>query len=132
MRVKILAGVLISTAVLAFTHHSNAQEKIEVSTSCFDDFLRVYWAVAYSVGFDTVWRRAHEEMERMEANIYDADTEIKYNGAIQITNDIICLYREDETMQGLDKLFGRIEGRYDLPEGDVLHSLEQRIRNSDC
>ena len=68
----------------------------------------------------------------MEANIYDVETEDKYNGAIQITNDIMALYGEDETMQGIDRLFGRMEGKYDLPEGEVIYQLEQRLRNSDC
>ena len=44
MRVKRFACVLISTAVLVFTYHSNAQEKMEISTSCFDDFLQLVWA----------------------------------------------------------------------------------------
>ncbi len=132
MRVKRFAGVLISTVVLAFTQNSDAQEKIEISKSCFDDLLQLSWTAAYYEGFNAVWDRAYDMKERMENNIYDVETEDKYNGAIQITNDIIDLYDDDETMQGIDRFIGRLEGKYDLPEGQVLHSLEQRARESDC
>ncbi len=132
MRVKRFAGVLISTVVLAFTQNSDAQEKIEISKSCFDDFLQLYWSEAYDAGFSAIWNRAFDTRDRMENNIYDVETESEYNGAIQITNNIIKLYRDDETLQGIDKLYGRLEGKYDLPEGQVLHSLEKRVRESDC
>lgn len=132
MRVKRIAGVLVATAVLAFMHHSNAQEKIEISTSCLDDFLQLHWAAAYFDGFDVVWSRAYDMKEHMKDSIYDVETEDRYNGAIQITNDIIDLYEDDDIMQDIDRLFGRMEGKYNLPEGEVLYQLEQRLRNSDC
>ena len=132
MKVKRFVSVLIATAVLAFTHHSSAQDKIEISASCLDDFLHLHWIAAYSDGFYAVWDRAYDMMERMEANIYDVQTEDEYNGAIQITNDIIDLYREDDAMQSMDRIYGRIEGKYNLPEGEVLYQLERRLRNSDC
>ncbi len=132
MRVKYLASVLVSTVVLTFAHHSNAQEKIEVSESCLLDFLVIQRAAAYNHGFNTVWDRAYDMKERMEAEIYDVETEDMYNGAIQITNDIIDLYDGDEIMQDMDRLFGRIGGKYDLPEGREVSHLRQRVFDSDC